>query len=143
MADEKKRLIQVRVQKSARFKRDGAGKKKQLEDTWRRPRGLHNKQRRQKKAKGALPTPGYGSPVAVRGLHPSGFREVLVATPDELSGLDSNVFAIRIAGAVGARKRAIIQERALAEGLKVLNPHEIKAPVAKPEAEEEEVEEND
>lgn len=143
MAEETKRLIRVRVQKSARFKRDGAGKKKQLDDTWRRPRGLHNKQRRQKKAKGALPTPGYGSPVAVRGLHPSGFREVLVATVDELSGLDSNVYAIRIAGAVGSRKRAIIQERALAEGLKVLNPHEIKAPAAKPEGEEEEVEEND
>jgi large subunit ribosomal protein L32e len=72
MADEKKRLIQVRSEKSARFKRDGAGKKKQLSDSWRMPRGLHSKKRIQKKAKGPLPTPGFGSPVAVRGVHPSG-----------------------------------------------------------------------
>ena len=78
MTTEVKRLIRVRVEKGANFKRDGFGKKRQLSDSWRKPRGQHNKQREQKKAKGALPKPGFGSPVAVRGMHPSGFFEALI-----------------------------------------------------------------
>lgn len=148
MADEKIRRIRVRAEKSARFRRDGDGKKERLADTWRRPRGLHNKQRIQKKAKGPMPTPGYGSPADIRGLHPSGYRDVLVHTPGDLEGLDPALDAIRIAAQVGARKRGIIQEKALAAGLKVLNAKDLSA---KKEAEaageepenEEEVEEND
>jgi large subunit ribosomal protein L32e len=125
MVEEKKRLIRARNAKRAKFKRDGFGKKPQIAESWRRPRGLHNKQRRQKKAKGALPTPGYGSPVAVRGMHPSGYYEVRVFSPDELDGMDPAVSAVRIGGTVGGRKRAIIQEKAIAAGLKVLNPRQI------------------
>jgi large subunit ribosomal protein L32e len=126
MADEKKRLIQVRSDKSATFKRDGAGKKKQLSESWRKPRGLHSKKRRQKKAKGPLPKPGYGSPVAVRGLHPSGFREVRVFTAVELEGLNPSEDAVRIGATVGNKKRLVIQERAVAAGLRVLNPRDIR-----------------
>jgi large subunit ribosomal protein L32e len=128
MADEKKRLIQVRSEKGARFKRDGAGKKKQLSESWRMPRGLHSKKRRQKKAKGPLPTPGYGSPVAIRGMHPSGYREVRVFSQKDLAGLDPAESAIRIGAAVGNRKRREIQEHALSAGLKILNPREIVVP---------------
>jgi len=84
------------------------------------PRGLHNKQRRQKKAKGALPTPGFGSPIAVRGMHPSGYKEVQVYTLDDLDGLDPAEHAVRIGATVGRKKRTIIQEQATAAGLKVL-----------------------
>jgi len=121
MADELRRLIRVRTAKGARFKRDGFGKKRQLADSWRKPRGQHNKQREQKKAKGALPKPGFGSPLAVRGMHPSGFFEVLVHTKDDLEGLNPKTQSIRIAATVGNRKRALIQERALAAGIRVLN----------------------
>jgi len=124
MADEIRRLIQVRTRKGARFKRDGFGKKSQLSDSWRKPRGQHNKQREQKKAKGNLPKPGFGSPLAVRGMHPSGFYEVLVFTADGLEGLDAKTQAVRIAAKVGNRKRAGIQEKALSAGLKVLNARE-------------------
>jgi large subunit ribosomal protein L32e len=139
MADEIRRLIRARAAKGARFKRDGYGKKEQLSASWRRPRGLHNKQRRQKKAKGALPTPGFGSPVAIRGMHPSGYREVLVFTPGELEGLDPATFAVRIGGSVGTKKRMEIQQQALSAGLKVLNQKQI----AIAETTEEEVSEND
>jgi large subunit ribosomal protein L32e len=139
MADEIRRQIRARRAKGARFKRDGFGKKQQLSASWRRPRGLHNKQRRQKKAKGALPTPGFGSPVAVRGMHPSGYREVLVFTPGELEGLDPLTYAVRIGGSVGTRKRMEIQQLALSAGLKVLNRKEM----AVAEAAGEEVPEND
>jgi large subunit ribosomal protein L32e len=135
MADEKKRLIQVRSEKSARFKRDGAGKKKQLSDSWRMPRGLHSKKRIQKKAKGPLPTPGFGSPVAVRGMHPSGYREVRIFTVAELEGLDPSADAVRIGASVGNRKRLVIQNQAIATGLKILNPRDISS--REPEADEE------
>jgi large subunit ribosomal protein L32e len=135
MADEKKRLIQIRSEKSARFRRYGAGTKKQLSESWRMPRGLHSKKRIQKKAKGPLPTPGFGSPVAVRGMHPSGFREVRVFTVSELEGLDPSADAVRIGASVGNRKRLLLQKEALAAGLKILNPRDI--PGKEPEAEEE------
>ena len=127
MTTEIKRLIRVRVAKGATFKRDGYGKKRQLSDSWRKPRGQHNKQREQKKAKGALPKPGYGSPIAVRGMHPSGFFEVLVATAKELEGLDPKTQAVRISGTVGDRKRVDLQASAITAGLKVLNARTVKS----------------
>jgi large subunit ribosomal protein L32e len=135
MADEKKRLIRVRSEKSARFKRDGTGKKKQISDSWRKPRGLHSKKRIQKKAKGPLPSPGFGSPLAVKGMHPSGFHEVLVFTPAEMEGLDPGVYAVRIGASVGNRKRLVLQQQAMTAGLKILNPREIRT--GEPEVDEE------
>ena len=125
MADEIRRLIRVRTRKGATFKRDGFGKKKQLSGSWRKPRGQHNKQREQKKAKGALPKPGFGSPIAVRGMHPSGFYEVLIYTLDDLESLNPKTHAVRIAANIGGRKRGSIQEKALSAGLKVLNAREL------------------
>jgi len=130
MTTETKRLIRVRTEKSAVFKRDGFGKKRQLSDSWRKPRGQHNKQREQKKAKGNLPKPGFGSPVAVRGMHPSGFFEVLVFTEKDLENLDAKTQAIRISAGVGARKRKGLQEKAAASGFKILNTRVIKERVA-------------
>jgi large subunit ribosomal protein L32e len=126
MTTEIKRLIRVRVEKGATFKRDGYGKKKQLSDSWRKPRGQHNKQREQKKAKGSLPKPGFGSPIAVRGMHPSGFFEVLISSVKELEGIDPKTHAIRIGATVGERTRVGLQEKALAAGFKVLNARSAK-----------------
>ncbi|MFA6364338.1 50S ribosomal protein L32e [Methanoregula sp.] len=131
MTTETKRLIRVRTEKGAVFKRDGFGKKKQLSDSWRKPRGQHNKQREQKKAKGALPKPGYGSPIAVRGMHPSGFFEVLVFSEKDLENLDTKTQAIRISAGVGGRKRKALQEKATEAGFKILNARVVKAPVKK------------
>ncbi len=132
MTTEIKRLIRVRTEKGATFKRDGFGKKRQLSDSWRKPRGQHNKQREQKKAKGALPKPGFGSPIAVRGMHPSGFFEVLVSSVKELEGLDPKTQAVRISGTVGDRKLIVLQEAAGSAGLKVLNVKTLKTRETKP-----------
>ncbi|MFA5236351.1 MAG: 50S ribosomal protein L32e [Methanoregula sp.] len=131
MTTETKRLIRVRTEKGAVFKRDGFGKKRQLSDSWRKPRGQHNKQREQKKAKGALPKPGYGSPIAVRGMHPSGFFEVLVFTENDLENLDTKTQAIRISAGVGGRKRKALQDKATEAGFKILNARVVKVPVKK------------
>lgn len=131
MTDEVKRLIRVRSEKGKpSFKRQQLNHKKKLKDVWRRPRGLQSKQRRQYRAKGAHPTPGYGSPVAVRGLHPSGFEEVLVHNMAELEGIDAETQAARIGGSVGGKKRMMIQEAAEGLGIKVLNYKSISVPGA-------------
>lgn len=136
MTTENKRLIRVRTEKGAVFKRDGFGKKRQLAASWRKPRGQHNKQREQKKAKGNLPKPGFGSPVAVREMHPSGFFEVMVFTEKDLMGINPKTHAARIAAAVGSRKRALLQEAAAAKGIRVLNARVMKKPAKKVKAPE-------
>ncbi|WP_214041595.1 50S ribosomal protein L32e [Methanoculleus sp.] len=143
--DEARRLIRVRTRHNKpAFKRRGLHRKAKLADVWRRPRGLHNKQRRQFRAKGALPRPGYGSPAAIRGMHPSGYAEVRVFTPAELAGLNPEIQAVRIGGSVGNRKREAIQTRALELGLKVLNAKDLTRAVEIPAAaEEEEVNEDE
>jgi large subunit ribosomal protein L32e len=136
--DETRRLIRVRTRHNKpAFKRRGLHRKAKLADVWRRPRGLHNKQRRQFRAKGALPRPGYGSPAAIRGMHPSGYEEVRVFTPAELVGLNPEIQAVRIGASVGNRKREVIQTRALELGLKVLNAKDLTRAAEMPAAAEE------
>jgi large subunit ribosomal protein L32e len=130
------RLLTLRARNRPRFIRRGVHDKKKLSASWRMPKGAHNKMRRQLKAKGALPTPGYGSPAAVRGLHPSGYRDVLVFNVASLTGLDPETEAIRIGGTVGMKSRMKIQAAALEQGLKVLNPREIGEMEAEPLPEE-------
>lgn len=120
-----RQLLRVRRRQKARkpsFRRADSHKKKRLDDNWRRPRGLHNKTRKHYRGKGPVVHPGYGSPSAVRGMHPSGYREVLIHTPAEVEGVDAATTAIRIGGTVGRRKRALIEARAQELGIKVLNP---------------------
>ncbi|KUK63903.1 50S ribosomal protein L32e [Methanoculleus sp.] len=142
--DETRRLIRVRTRHNKpAFKRRGLHRKSRLADVWRRPRGLHNKQRRQFAAKGVLPRPGYGSPAAIRGMHPSGYEDVRVFTPTELVGLNPETQAVRIGGSVGNRKRGMIQTRALELGLKVLNAKDLTRAGETPAGSEEEVNEDE
>lgn len=125
MDEESRRLFNVRkVQKAKKpdFKRADSHKKKRLDSNWRRPRGLQGKQRKHIKAKGALAQVGYGSPVAVKGLHPSGYADILVNNLSDVEKIDASIEAIRIARTIGARKKVIIEEKAAELGLKVLNP---------------------
>lgn len=68
---------------------------------------------------------GYGSPKGIRGLHPSGFKEVLVYNPRDLEKIDPGREAARIAHTVGARKRFEILEKARDLKIVVLNPREV------------------
>jgi large subunit ribosomal protein L32e len=64
-------------------------------------------------------------------MHPSGFFEVLVASVKEVEGLDSKTQAVRISAAVGDRKRAALQEAAIAAGLRVLNARTVRSAIKK------------
>lgn len=117
-----KRLMNVRSRQKAKkpeFNRHDTQKKKRLGLSWRKPRGLHNKLRQQVSAKGKLVRPGFGSPKAVRGFHPSGFPEILVNSVADLAKAEGCV--VRIASTVGQKKRLEIQAKAAEMNLKVLN----------------------
>jgi large subunit ribosomal protein L32e len=83
---------------------------------------------------------GYKGPKIARGLHPSGYREVLVHNSQEVGAVDTKTQAIRIAHTVGRKKRAQIIAAARKKKITVLNAKEVKEATveveAKPEAEE-------
>jgi len=116
-------LLRVRTRQKSKkpeFNFHDSHKKKRLSTSWRKPRGLHNKLRRQIAAKGKLVRVGYGSPKAAKGFHPCGLPEVLVNNVAELQKAQG--FVVRIASGVGMKKRLEMQAKAAEAGLRVLNP---------------------
>ena len=105
-------------QESHRYKR--LGKK------WRLPRGKHSKMRTQLMYRTPIVDSGYRGPEAVRGLHPSGFEDVLIYNLKGLEGINPDNQAVRIASSVGVRKRKLIEEKAKELGVRVLNPLNVK-----------------
>jgi large subunit ribosomal protein L32e len=107
--------------KKPKFVRAESWKYDRFSVSWRRPRGLDNKIRR--KIKGWPPgaSVGYKGPKIARGLHPSGYREVLVYNIQDLSLVDPSTQAARIAHTVGKRKRALVIAEAKKLNIKILN----------------------
>jgi large subunit ribosomal protein L32e len=72
---------------------------------------------------------GYRGPKAARGIHPSGYEEVLVHNAEELKGINPKTQAVRIAHAISKRTRAKILVEARKKKIKVLNPGEVEEKV--------------
>ena len=88
---------------------------------WRAPHGMDNKQRRNFKYRGSLVRVGHGKVAAARGLHPSGFQEVMVHNLNDLETIDPETQAARVGRTVGGRERENIHARADELGIRVLN----------------------
>jgi large subunit ribosomal protein L32e len=88
---------------------------------WRAPHGMDSKQRRNYKYRGSLVRVGHGKVSAARGLHSSGFREVMVQNTTDLETIDPETEAARVGRSVGGRKREHIYSRADELGIRVLN----------------------
>jgi len=126
MADRGK-LAKLRRKVLLKSKRDDFQKSEswrlvRVEGGWRRSKGIDSKMRLKKKSKPASPSIGFRLMREVRGLHPSGYREVLVHNAEELEGVDPAKEAVRIAHTVGRKKRFAIMEKAKEKGLHILNP---------------------
>jgi len=120
-----KQAVKLRKAVKARnpkFRRHESWRYKRLKENWRKPRGLDNKMRLNVKGWPKSVNIGYGGPKVARGLHPSGYKEVLAHTPDEVVNVDPKTQAIRIAHTVGMRKRIQISSLAREKGIHILNP---------------------
>ncbi len=123
--DSLARLLRIRriiSRRRPKFIRQESWRYVRVKENWRRPRGIDSKMRLKLKSRPALVNIGYGSPKKVRGLHPSGKKEVLIHNVEELEKINPEVEVARIAHTVGLRKRIQILERAKELGITVLNP---------------------
>jgi len=108
--------------KTPAFKRTEWFRYKRLSRSgWRAPHGMDSKQRRNYKYRSSLVRVGHGKVAAARGLHPSGFREVMVHNTLDLEAIDPETQAARVGKTVGGRKREQIYSRADELGIRVLN----------------------
>lgn len=90
-------------------------------ETYRKPKGKTSKRRRYEARKPAMPSIGYRTPRNLRGLHPSGYQDVLVRNIAELEDLDPSTQAGRISSTVGTRKKITMLEKARELKIKILN----------------------
>lgn len=124
LTKEEKRLLKIKnVQgrKRPAFRRQEWFRYKKFDEVWRKPRGMHSKLREHISWRPPNVDAGFRSPRAVRGLHPSGFREVMVYNLADLEKINVEKEAGRISSKVGSRKRSMILEKADELGVKLLN----------------------
>tara|TARA_B100000900_G_scaffold327423_1_gene287553 strand:- start:2426 stop:3091 length:666 start_codon:yes stop_codon:yes gene_type:complete len=125
LSDDMKVALALRFEqkkKTPAFKRTEWFRYKRLSRSgWRAPHGMDNKQRRNYKYRSSLVRVGHGKVAAARGLHPSGFKEVMVHNTGDLESIDPETEAARVGKTVGGRKREQIYTRADELGIRVLN----------------------
>ncbi len=69
----------------------------------------------------AMPTPGYGAPAEVRGLHPSGLEMRTVHNAEELLALNPETQGALLGATVGKKKKMSLLELAQQKGVTLLN----------------------
>src|SRR5918996_4505916 len=125
-----KELLQLRnkiADKRPEFVRQESWRYDRLAPNWRRPKGKDNKMRKQVSGVPPLAKVGYKGPRKSRGLHPSGYNDILIFNLKDLIKIDPKVDAVRIAHTVGNKKRIEIVTEATKLKMKILNPGKIEA----------------
>ncbi|EQD29691.1 Ribosomal protein L32e [mine drainage metagenome] len=124
MDARKKKLLKKKNEmgrKRPAFRRQEWFRYGKFDDSWRKPRGKHSKLREHQDWRPPVVDIGFRGPRETRGLHPSGFAEVLVYNVADLGRLDKETEAARIGSTVGSRKRKEIVEKADELNIRVLN----------------------
>jgi large subunit ribosomal protein L32e len=128
------RLMRKMRRRKPNFVRSESWRYVRIKENWRRPRGLDHKMRLKYDGWPPSASIGYKGLKATRGLHPSGYREILVYNVEGLGGIDPKTQVVRIAHAVGKRKKTRMLAEARKKRLIVLN---LKEAIPKEEVAEE------
>lgn len=104
--------------------------RKKLKTKWRQPKGIHSKLRTKFKGHVKHPSMGFSSPKAVRFLHPSGFKEILVANLSQLKDIKPDE-GIIIASLVGMKKKLELLKKIKELKLRLLNIKNIDETITK------------
>jgi large subunit ribosomal protein L32e len=107
--------------KTPEFLREEWFRYKRISRNWRRPDGITSKMRINKKYRPSRVRVGFRGPKKVRGLHPSGFEEIIVYNVTDLEKINADTQAARIGSSVGTKKRVAIAEKAKELDIRLLN----------------------
>ena len=117
---EKRDMRKKHVRKLTFIRNDNLRKK--LDKKWRKQKAFHhNKARVRDLVKIRNVKEGYKAPKVVRGIHPSGYEEVLVSNVKDLERVNPKLQAIKIRK-IGKKKKKEILSHAEKMKIKVLNP---------------------
>jgi large subunit ribosomal protein L32e len=108
-------------QRTPEFLREEWFRYKRVPKNWRRPDGITSKMRINKKYRPSKVRVGFRGPRETRGLHPSGFEEVMVFCLRDLETIDPKTQAARIGSTVGTRKRKELEKEAEEREIRILN----------------------
>ena len=103
-----------------KFIRQDIHKKKRLAKVWRKPRGCDSKKRLRMQNR-VIVSPGYGSPVEVRGLTINGFEIIHVSSITDVSKLNPDKHVVIISGKLGFKKKKHIIQVLIKNKIEILN----------------------
>lgn len=124
---QRNRLLAVRAalkKRKPEFVTPDAKVTSSVKKRWRYPQGRRSAFREGQGGRPARPSPGYGSPRSVRGLHPSGLEPVLVATAAQLEQLRPGQGAV-LSATLGTKVRLQLLRLAQQKSLPILNVRNI------------------
>jgi large subunit ribosomal protein L32e len=121
---ELKTKLQIRRQikkRTPEFLREEWFRYKRIPKNWRHPDGITSKMRINLKYRPSKVRVGFRGPRETRGLHSSGFEEVIVYNVSDLEVINPKTQAARIGSSVGTKKRINIEKKAEELDIRVLN----------------------
>ena len=117
-----KLLLRKKIKKrTPEFLREEWFRYKRIPRNWRKPDGITSKMRINLKYRPSMVRVGYRGPRETRGLHSSGFEEILVHNINDLERINPKTQAARIGSKVGTRKRIAIEKKADELDVRILN----------------------
>jgi large subunit ribosomal protein L32e len=124
LTKELKSKLQIRRQikkRTPKFLRGEWFRYKRIPKNWRHPDGITSKMRKNLKYRPSKVRVGFRGPLETRGLHSSGFEEIIVYNASDLKGINPKTQAARIGSNVGTKKRINIEKKAEELDIRILN----------------------
>ena len=119
---EKSLRIRKQIKKrTPEFLREEWFRYKRVPRNWRRPDGITSKMRINLKYRPSKVRVGFRGPKDARGLHSSGFKEIIIYNVNDLKAIDPKTQAARIGKTVGTKKRIDIEKKAQELEIRILN----------------------